>query len=102
MICMKLCFCVFRAQILKKSSEYISYMKKKNAAHARDVEDLKGQNKHIEQQIKALEKAKTTGTKSSRFDIFPDFNLRFSSRSIHFSFGGPGTSGIKLRSDYRQ
>merc|ERR1712212_641708 len=50
-----------RAQILKKASEYIAFMRKKNSTHANDIEDLKRQNQHLENQIKMLEKAKSSG-----------------------------------------
>lgn len=50
-----------RAQILKKASEYIAFMRRKNGSHSNDIEDLKRQNAHLENQIKALEKAKSTG-----------------------------------------
>ena len=33
-----------RAQILKKASEYISYMRKKTTSHQKDIEDLRMQN----------------------------------------------------------
>eukprot|EP00088_Acartia_fossae_P017302 TRINITY_DN19801_c0_g1_i1.p1 TRINITY_DN19801_c0_g1~~TRINITY_DN19801_c0_g1_i1.p1 ORF type:complete len:143 (+),score=31.36 TRINITY_DN19801_c0_g1_i1:33-461(+) len=50
-----------RAQILKKASEYIAFMRKKNSTHANDIDDLRRQNQHLENQIKLLEKAKSTG-----------------------------------------
>ena len=50
-----------RAQILKKASEYIAFMRRKNGSHSNDIEDLKRQNNHLENQIKTLEKAKSTG-----------------------------------------
>ena len=37
-----------RAQILKKASDYISFMRKKNASHQREIEELKNQNGHLE------------------------------------------------------
>ena len=37
-----------RAQILKKASDYISIMRKKNASHQREIEELKTQNGHLE------------------------------------------------------
>ena len=37
-----------RAQILKKASDYISFMRKKNASHQREIEELKSQNGHLE------------------------------------------------------
>merc|ERR1712107_884453 len=50
-----------RAQILKKASEYIAFMRRKNSTHAYDIEDLKRQNQHLENQIRLMEKAKSTG-----------------------------------------
>jgi len=50
-----------RAQILKKASEYIAFMRRKNNGHSNDIEDLKKQNQHLENQIRALEKAKSMG-----------------------------------------
>ena len=41
-----------RAQILKKASEYISFMRKKNGGHQKDIDDLKRQNQHLEAQIR--------------------------------------------------
>lgn len=48
-----------RAQILKKAADYITTMRRKNVAHQQDVDDLKSQNKALEEQIRLLEKAKT-------------------------------------------
>merc|ERR1719328_26163 len=58
-----------RAQILKKASEYIQYMRRKNSINQSDLEDLKKQNNHLEAQIRALERAKTTGNFSSSAEI---------------------------------
>jgi Max protein len=43
-----------RAQILKKASEYIAFMRRKNASHTADIEDLKRQNQHLENQVNIL------------------------------------------------
>jgi Max protein len=43
-----------RAQILKKASEYIAFMRRKNASHANDIEDLKRQNQQLESQVPYL------------------------------------------------
>ena len=40
-----------RAQILKKASEYIAFMRRKNGSHSNDIEDLKRQNAHLENQV---------------------------------------------------
>jgi len=36
-------------------------MRRKNSSHSSDIEDLKRQNQHLENQIKSLEKAKSSG-----------------------------------------
>merc|ERR1711890_84037 len=64
-----------RAQILKKASEYIQYMRRKNSINQSDLEDLKRQNSHLEAQIRALEKAKTVGNFSSAKEILSDQEL---------------------------
>uniref|UniRef100_A0A2P2I651 Protein max n=1 Tax=Hirondellea gigas TaxID=1518452 RepID=A0A2P2I651_9CRUS len=50
-----------RAQILKKASDYIEFMRKKISSHKTDIVDLQRQNELLEAQIKSLEKAKYTG-----------------------------------------
>jgi len=50
-----------RAQILKKAAEYIQFMRRKNSAHQHDIEDLKRQNHILENQIRALERARLAG-----------------------------------------
>ncbi|WAR18867.1 MAX-like protein [Mya arenaria] len=52
---------VSRAQILKKAADYITYMRRKNHSHQQDIDELKRHNTVLEQQIKSLEKAKSTG-----------------------------------------
>merc|ERR1712113_417372 len=64
-----------RAQILKKASEYIQYMRRKNSINQTDLEDLKRQNNHMEAQIRALERAKTTGNFSSAAEILNEQGL---------------------------
>lgn len=49
-----------RAQILKKAADYITTMRRKNIAHQQDIDDLKKQNKALEEQIRLLEKARTS------------------------------------------
>ncbi|KAL1448734.1 hypothetical protein MTO96_028168 [Rhipicephalus appendiculatus] len=48
-------------KILKKAADYIQSMRRKNTAHLQDIEDLKRQNKLLEEQIRALEKTKVAG-----------------------------------------
>ncbi|KAJ1103604.1 hypothetical protein NDU88_001025 [Pleurodeles waltl] len=50
-----------RAQILDKATEYIQYMRRKNHTHQQDIDDLKRQNALLEQQVRALEKARSSG-----------------------------------------
>lgn len=50
-----------RAQILKQATDYIQAMSKKNNIHQHDIDDLKKQNGHLEQQVRALERAKAAG-----------------------------------------
>merc|ERR1712018_906260 len=64
-----------RAQILKKASEYIQYMRRKNLINQTDLEDLKRQNSHLEAQIRALERAKSAGNFSSAAEILNDQGL---------------------------
>ncbi|KAL1448733.1 hypothetical protein MTO96_028168 [Rhipicephalus appendiculatus] len=59
-------------KILKKAADYIQSMRRKNTAHLQDIEDLKRQNKLLEEQmcerrrlsclaVRALEKTKVAG-----------------------------------------
>jgi len=64
-----------RAQILKKASEYIQYMRRKNSINQTDLEDLKRQNNHLEAQIRALDKAKSVGNFSTAKEILSDQEL---------------------------
>jgi len=50
-----------RAEILRKASEYIQYIKKKNEDHQQDIDNLNRQNAILEYQIKQLERVKATG-----------------------------------------
>lgn len=50
-----------RAQVLKKTGEYITHMQRKITDHQDEIKDLKSQNTTLESQIRALEKAKATG-----------------------------------------
>ncbi|XP_037574364.1 protein max [Dermacentor silvarum] len=44
-----------RSQILKRATDYIQLMERKNREWQRTIKDLKRQRKHLEQQIRALE-----------------------------------------------
>jgi len=50
-----------RAMILKQATDYIQFMTKKNSSIQSDIDDLKRQTIVLEQQVKGLEKAKSTG-----------------------------------------
>uniref|UniRef100_A0A3Q4GAM7 Protein max n=1 Tax=Neolamprologus brichardi TaxID=32507 RepID=A0A3Q4GAM7_NEOBR len=70
-----------RAQILDKATEYIQYMRRKNHTHQQDIDDLKKQNAVLEQQVRALEKAKgntqlqTNYSSDSSFTEIPQCRL---------------------------
>ena len=49
-----------RAQILDKETEYLQYMRRKNHTHQQDIDDLKRQDAFLEQQVRALEKARSS------------------------------------------
>ncbi|KAG8197878.1 hypothetical protein JTE90_024276 [Oedothorax gibbosus] len=50
-----------RAQILKKAADYIQITRRKNASHLADIDDLKRQNRILEEEIRTLQKARATG-----------------------------------------
>ncbi|KAM4663994.1 protein max isoform 1-T1 [Discoglossus pictus] len=56
-----------RAQILDKATEYIQYMRRKNHTHQQDIDDLKRQNALLEQQVRALEKTKSSSQLQSNY-----------------------------------
>ncbi|KAJ7989104.1 hypothetical protein DPEC_G00316070 [Dallia pectoralis] len=56
-----------RAQILDKATDYIQYMRRKNHTHQQDIDDLKRQNALLEQQVRALEKAKGNTTLQANY-----------------------------------
>ncbi|NXU76787.1 MAX protein, partial [Oreotrochilus melanogaster] len=56
-----------RAQILDKATEYIQYMRRKNHTHQQDIDDLKRQNALLEQQVRALEKARSSAQLQANF-----------------------------------
>jgi len=64
-----------RAQILKKASDYITFMRRKNQSHQQDIDDLKRQNGHLEKQIRTLERAKSSGHYSSAADVLSENGL---------------------------
>ncbi|OQR70386.1 protein max-like [Tropilaelaps mercedesae] len=46
---------VSRAEILKRASEYIKTMRKRNSNHQQDIQDLQRQNRSLEVQINSLQ-----------------------------------------------
>ncbi|KAF5271750.1 hypothetical protein FQA39_LY08073 [Lamprigera yunnana] len=58
-----------RAQILKKSADYIQFMRRKNNAHQQDIDDLKRQNVLLDAQIRTLEKARPIVAASFNSDL---------------------------------
>ena len=55
-----------RAQILKKASEYIQSKRRIFSLSQTETDNLKGQNNHLEAQIRVLERAKITGNSSDK------------------------------------
>jgi len=58
-----------RAQVLKKTGDYIAHMQKKITVHQDEIKELKNQNHQLEAQIRALEKAKASGNYVSTGDL---------------------------------
>jgi len=58
-----------RAQVLKKTGDYIAHMQKKINIHQDEIKELKNQNLQLEAQIRALEKAKASGNFVSSGDL---------------------------------
>ncbi|XP_023224366.1 protein max isoform X4 [Centruroides vittatus] len=80
-----------RAQILKKAAEYIQFMRRKNSAHQQDIDDLKKQNKYLEEQIRTLEKTKTTGSFAASGVLETSTQLNSKGDSISAFDGGSGS-----------
>jgi Max protein len=82
-----------RAQILKKAAEYIAFMRRKNTTVQADIDDLKRQNKVLEEQIRTLEKAKSAAI--SDFNgtslLDPSSHTKIKSESVS-SFDGVSDS----------
>jgi hypothetical protein len=58
-----------RAQVLKKTGDYIAHMQKKISNHQDEIKELKNQNGALEAQIRALEKAKANGSYMAGGDL---------------------------------
>jgi len=81
-----------RAQILKKASEYIAFMRQNNGRNSKDIEDLRRQNAHLENQIRALEKAKSSGNFSSMTMSQSDLDKEDEEEGLEDSSLQPGQS----------
>ncbi|PVD25476.1 hypothetical protein C0Q70_13132 [Pomacea canaliculata] len=86
---------VSRAMILKKAADYIQFMRQKNQGHQQDIEDLKRQNGMMEQQIRALEKAKVTGQFASQSSV--DFKSKFIGHSSDSETSEDDSSGSRRK-----
>lgn len=84
-----------RAQILKKAAEYIQFMRRKNNSHQQDIEDLKRQNNILEAQIRALEKARTTGNYVDAHELGLGIKSEGSSHDTDSSDGEGTTRRVK-------
>ncbi|KAK2161706.1 hypothetical protein LSH36_111g04030 [Paralvinella palmiformis] len=78
-----------RAMILKQATDYIQFMAKKNGSIQADIDDLKRQTAVLEQQVRALEKAKTTGS----------FAVQSSALCASPTFGGKSNLDLGTDSD---
>ncbi|XP_043930073.1 protein max isoform X2 [Protopterus annectens] len=78
-----------RAQILDKATEYIQYMRRKNHTHQQDIDDLKRQNALLEQQVRALEKARAN----------PQLQTNYSSDGSLYNAKGSAISAFDGGSD---
>ena len=50
---------------MNEASKYIVFLQENKGRNFRDIEDLRGQNAHLENQIRALEMARRSGNLSS-------------------------------------
>jgi len=64
-----------RAQVLKKTGEYITHMQRKITDHQDEIKSLKAQNTQLESQIRALEKAKASGNFVNASELLQNENL---------------------------
>ncbi|GFX73646.1 protein max [Trichonephila clavipes] len=88
-----------RAQILKKAADYIQSMRRKNSSHQQDIDDLKKQNKVLEEQIKALEKAKTTGNYMAAASLLETHMTSSKASVLSAAFDGDSDSDISSDTD---
>ncbi|KAG8197876.1 hypothetical protein JTE90_024275 [Oedothorax gibbosus] len=87
-----------RAQILKKAADYIQSMRRKNSSHQQDIDDLKKQNKILEEQIRTLEKAKITGNYVAAASIL-ESHINSSKTAVLSSFEGDSDSEVSSDTD---
>ncbi|GFT73449.1 protein max [Nephila pilipes] len=88
-----------RAQILKKAADYIQSMRRKNSSHQQDIDDLKKQNKILEEQIKALEKAKNTGNYVAAASILESHMNSSKASVLSAAFDGDSDSDVSSDTD---
>lgn len=79
-----------RAQILDKATEYIQFMRRKNHTHQQDIDDLKKQNAVLEQQVRALEKAK--GNSQTNYSSDSSFYTNRKGSTVSAFDGGSDSS----------
>ncbi|KAM6392605.1 LOW QUALITY PROTEIN: protein max [Pluvialis apricaria] len=83
-----------RAQILDKATEYIQYMRRKNHTHQQDIDDLKRQNALLEQQVRALEKARSSAQLQANYPS-TDNSLYTNPKGSTIAFdGGSDSSSV--------
>ncbi|GIY45995.1 protein max [Caerostris extrusa] len=87
-----------RAQILKKAADYIQAMRRKNSSHQQDIDDLKKQNRALEDQIKILEKAKNTGNYTAAAPIL-ESHMNCSKASVLSVFDPDSESDVSSDTD---
>ena len=88
-----------RAQILKKAAEYIQFMRRKNASHQHDIEDLKRQNHILENQIRTLESARMSGNlRASNLASTSGLDLKAPKGRLSESDGSDGEMHLNMSS----
>ncbi|XP_036600172.1 protein max-like [Trichosurus vulpecula] len=83
-----------RVQILDKATEYIQYMRRKNHTHQQDIEDLKRQNALLEQQVRALEKARPSGQLPTNYSSDNSLYTSAKGSAISAFDGGSDSSSV--------
>ncbi|XP_052036872.1 protein max-like [Apodemus sylvaticus] len=81
-----------RTQILEKATEYIQHMRRKNCTYQQDADDLKQQNVLLEQQVSALEKARSRAQLQANYPFYNCLYTNTKSGSISAFDGGSDSS----------